>query len=111
MLYVDLFESNAIAMFAYDLEAQHLFVHFKTGGVYVYQAVPRGVFDAFRAAASKGQFFRAAIRDRFAARRLSPGEVAAVERLQAHGTAAGPADCARLDIAALQRPWTAGIFF
>jgi hypothetical protein len=111
MLYVDLFASNAIAMFAYDLETQHLFIHFKTGGVYVYQAVPRAVFDAFRAAPSKGQFFRGAIRDRFAARRLSPGEVAAIERLQTHGAAAGLAECARLDMAALQRPWKAGIFF
>lgn len=109
MLYVDLFESNAIAMFAYDLDAQHLFIHFKTGGVYVYQAVPRAVFDAFRAAPSKGQFFRHAIRDRFAARRLSPGEVA--ERLQEHAGVVGVADRARLDIAALQRPWKAGIFF
>lgn len=111
MLYVDLFESNAIAMFAYDLDTQSLFIHFKTGGVYVYQAVPRAVFDEFRAAPSKGQFFRGAIRDRFVARRLSPGEVAAVERMQAHGVASVMTDSARLDLAALERPWKSGIFF
>jgi hypothetical protein len=111
MLYVDLFESQAIALFAYDLEASSLLIRFKTGEVYVYRAVPRAVFDGFRAAPSKGQFFQTAIRDRFAARRLSPSEVAAVERLHARGAASGIADIVRVDIAALERPWKAGIFF
>ena len=111
MLYVDLFESKAIAMFAYDLNAGSLLIHFKTGGVYLYQAVPRAVFDRLREAPSKGRFFQCAIRDQFAARRLSPSEVAAVERLQARGGASGMADVVRVDIAALERPWKAGIFF
>jgi hypothetical protein len=111
MLYVDLFQSKAIAMFAYDLDASCLLIHFKTGGVYLYQAVPRAVFDGFRAAQSKGQFFQCAIRDRFAGRRLSPGEVAAVERLHGRAAACGVADLVRVDIAALERPWKAGIFF
>ena len=111
MLYVDLFESKAIAMFAYDLDAGSLLIHFKTGGVYVYQAVPRAVFDGFREAPSKGQFYQSTIRDRFAARRLAPSEVAALERLHARGGASGLADIVRVDIAALERPWKAEIFF
>jgi len=107
---VDLFDSKAIAMFAYDLEAQSLLIGFKTGGIYAYQDVPRAIFDRFRQARSKGQFFQSTIRDRFAARRLSPSEIAAVARLHAHG-----GDCAaaivRVDIAALERAWQAGVFF
>ena len=111
MLYVDLFESQAIAMFAYDLNAKSLLIHFKTGGVYLYQAVPRAVFDGFREAPSKGQFFQSTIRDRYAARRLSPSEVAAVERRHGRAEASGVPDIVRVDIAALERPWKAGIFF
>jgi hypothetical protein len=111
MLYVDLFESQAIAMFAYDLEASSLLIRFKSGDVYVYRAVPRAVFDGFRAAPSKGQYFQSAIRDRFAARRLSASEAAAIERLHARGAACAIADIVRVDMAALDRPWKAGIFF
>jgi len=111
MLYVDLFQSKAIARFAYDLHTGCLLIHFKTGDVYLYQAVPRVVFDGFRAAPSKGQFFQCAIRDRFAARRLSRGEVAALERLHGRAVASGVTDLVRVDIAALERPWKAGIFF
>lgn len=111
MLYVDLFESKAIARFAYDLDASCLLIHFKTGEAYLYHAVPRTVFDGFRAAPSKGQFFQSAIRDRFAARRLSASEVAVVERQRGRGGASSMADIVRVDIAALGRPWKAGIFF
>ena len=40
-----------------------LVIFFKSGGVYEYQDVPRTVFDGFRAAQSKGEFFQSAIRD------------------------------------------------
>jgi len=111
VLYVDLFDSKAIAMFAYDLEARSLLVGFKTGGVYAYQDVPRATFELFRKAASKGQFFRLTIRDRFAARRVSPSEAAAIARLHAHGDdAAAPGD-PRVDIAAVERPRRAAVFF
>lgn len=111
MLYVDLFDSRAIAMFAYDPVAKSLLIRFKTGEVYVYQGVPREIFERFRQARSKGQFFASAIRDRFVSRRLAAGEIAAIAR--GHGPTAGfgvPASV-RVDIAALERPWKAAIFF
>ena len=79
MLYVDLFESEAIAKFAYDLTAMTLVIFFKSGGVYEYRNVPRDIFEAFRAAPSKGQYFQASIREHFVSRLLAPHEIAAVE--------------------------------
>lgn len=111
MLYADLFESQVIGMIAYDLDAKSLLIRFKSGEVYAYQDVPRAVFDGFRAAPSKGQYFQSAIRDRFAARRLSPNQVAAIERMYAHGGGATRPETARVDIAALEAPWKASIFF
>ncbi len=79
MLYVDLFESEAIAKFAYDPTAMNLVIFFNSGGVYEYRNVARDAFDAFRAAPSKGQYFQANLRDRYAGRLLAPHEIAAVE--------------------------------
>jgi lysyl-tRNA synthetase class 2 len=110
MLYVDLFESQVIARFAYDSGESRLLIQFKTGGLYLYEAVPRAVFDGFREAPSKGQFFQATIRDRFAARRLSASEWAAVESRRGPG-AAPTHDRGRVDLAALERTWKATIFF
>jgi len=111
MLYADLFDSKVIAMFAYDLDALRLVIHFKSGGVYEYQAVPRAVFDGFRAAASKGQFFRSAIRDRFTTRRLSAAEVDELGRIHSPAGARGSAGVDRIDIAALQRAGKTSAFF
>lgn len=111
MLYADLFSSRAIAMFAYDLEAKALLIHFKSGGVYAYQDVPRDVFDRFREAPSKGQFFQSEIRERFAGRRLSAREVAAIERLPAPPAASELRGVARVDITALERPNKTAVFF
>ena len=108
MLHVDLFESDAIAKFAYDLTAANLVIFFKSGGVYEYQNVPPEIFEAFRAAPSKGQYFQASIRAPFASRPLAPHEIAAVE--------AGP-DPARgarvvlVDIARLERGDATPVFF
>ena len=85
MLYVDLFESEAIEKFAYDLGTRRLVIFFKSGGVYEYEDVPRTVFDGFRAAQSKGEFFQSAIRIQFASRRLSPSEVEGIERSPGRG--------------------------
>jgi hypothetical protein len=111
MLYADLFDSKVIAMFAYDLDAQRLVIHFKSGGVYEYQAVPRTVFDDFRAAPSKGQFFRSAVRDRFTARRLSASEVDELGRGRGPSDAPGNAGIVRVDLAALERAAKTSIFF
>jgi hypothetical protein len=112
MLYVDLFDSRAIAMFAYDLESRSLLIRFKGGGgMYAYPDVPREVFEGFRQARSKGRFFGSEIRDRFAGRRLAPTEVAAIERANAGG--GSPALCCpgRVDIAALETRGKTAVFF
>lgn len=58
--------STAIRRFAYDPDARALDVTFVTGRRYRYFAVPGEVAKAFRSAMSKGRFFNARIRDRFA---------------------------------------------
>lgn len=58
--------STAIRRFAYDPDARALDVTFVTGRRYRYFAVPGEVAKAFRGAMSKGRFFNARIRDRFA---------------------------------------------
>jgi hypothetical protein len=86
-------------------------IHFKSGGVYEYREVPRGLFDGFRAAASKGQYFQSAIRDRFTARRLSPVEVDDLARFPGGRGGGGKSEVIRVDIAALERPGKTSVFF
>ena len=107
MLYVDLFESEAIAKFAYDPTAMNLVIFFKSGGVYEYRSVPRDVFEAFRAAASKGQYFQANVRERFAERVLPPHEIAVVE---AGPGAARGGEAVLVEIARLERD-AGAVFF
>jgi len=109
MLYVDLFDSRAIALFAYDLEARRLLIRFKTGKTYAYQHVPREIFERFRQARSKGEFFQSTVRDRFVSRRLSAGEVAAIAHAPGRCGGCDAPPNARVDIAALS--WKASIFF
>jgi hypothetical protein len=111
MLYVDLFESEAIAKFAYDLTAASLVIFFKSGGVYEYQAVPRDVFEGFRAAPSKGQYFHASIREQFAGHALSPSEIAAVELAPGRGATREQRNVVLIEIATLERPEAAPVFF
>lgn len=49
-------ESSTIAKVGFDDEALILIVEFKTTGVYHYFDVPLHVFEAMRAASSRGQF-------------------------------------------------------
>ena len=49
-------ESSNIARYGYDRDAQILGVEFTTGATYHYFDVPEPVFDAMKAAPSKGQF-------------------------------------------------------
>jgi hypothetical protein len=58
-------ESSNIAQFAYDDESGTLFIEFQKGGIYQYFDVPRPVFDAMGASASKGQFFSENVRGVF----------------------------------------------
>ena len=112
MLYVDLFESEAIAKFAYDLNAASLVIFFKSGGVYQYANVPRETFDGLRAAESKGQFFQSAIRPRFTGRALSASEIATLEASPAASAAGGEGhQVVLVEIARLERADGTPVFF
>jgi len=50
----------------YDAEGRRLRIHFVDGGWYTYLRVPAAVFRGLLAAPSKGRYFHAAIKDRFA---------------------------------------------
>lgn len=63
--------SSVIRRFSYDERERRLRVTFTSGDIYDYLDVPREVHDGFRAAFSKGRFFAAGIRDRFAFKRVS----------------------------------------
>lgn len=62
--------STVIHSFEYRPKARELLVTFTTGRRYLYADVPPGIAEAFRTAFSKGRFFNARIRDRFAAREM-----------------------------------------
>ena len=62
--------SKAIRYFRYDSANRELQVTFVTGRRYVYDDVPPDVFDAFRAAFSKGTFFNGQIREHYACREI-----------------------------------------
>ena len=58
--------SSVIRRFDYDAPRRRLSVTFTSGDRYAYEAVPPEVVDGLRVASSKGRFFSARIRDRFA---------------------------------------------
>lgn len=58
--------SSVIRGFSYDPEHRALTVTFVSGRVYRYEGVPADVVSSFRQAFSKGEFFNARIRDRYA---------------------------------------------
>jgi hypothetical protein len=58
--------STAIRQAVYDAPAQVLTLTFVTGRRYRYVGVPAAVAEGFAAARSKGGYFNARIRDRFA---------------------------------------------
>jgi KTSC domain len=64
--------SSVIAQIDYDSEHARLTLTFTTGRVYQYLMVPADVVTAFKAAASKGNFFNTRIRDHYPAREITP---------------------------------------
>src|ERR1700676_4055172 len=111
MLHVDLFDSEAIAKFAYDPDTLSLVIFFKSGSVYGYQEVPRSIFEGFRCAQSKGQYFHEAIRQQFAARALSPSEVEAVEYASARQAARQASNEVLVEIAGIEQSDRTPVFF
>ena len=63
-------DSSLIQRVTYGADAT-LTVHLHRGAVYRYFTVPRTVFEALLAAASKGAYFGRHIRDRFPYQRVS----------------------------------------
>jgi hypothetical protein len=63
--------STAISRIVYEPESQVLNVWFRgSGELYRYYDVPARVHDAFRDASSKGRFFNAHVKDRYAFQRI-----------------------------------------
>lgn len=58
--------SSVITRFDYNAAARELHVTFTSGRRYSYFGVPAEVYYQFCRAASKGEFFNAMIRDRYA---------------------------------------------
>lgn len=63
--------STAIRQAVYDADAHVLTLTFVTGRRYRYRGVPPAVAEGFAAARSKGGYFNARIRDRFAFEELA----------------------------------------
>lgn len=64
--------SSVIRRFEYHPQRQALDVEFVSGRLYRYAAVPPEIAEGFRAAFSKGRFFNARIRDKYACIELAP---------------------------------------
>ena len=66
--------STVIRRFDYRPERHELVVEFVTGRIYIYAEVPEAEVQALRSAFSKGRYFNANIRDRYACREVSASE-------------------------------------
>lgn len=66
--------SSLIRRILFDEDANRLTVAFRQSGLrYVYEGVPRAMYDALGRATSAGQFFNEHIKGRYACR-LAPGQ-------------------------------------
>ncbi len=63
-------DSEAVSDIDYIPGARRLRVRFTSGERYAYEDVPPELYERFVTAESKGRFFQAEVRDRFAYRRL-----------------------------------------
>jgi hypothetical protein len=62
--------SSTVRAIGYDVQEAALYVRFHNGRLYRYRLVPKGVYERFRASASKGSFLWVHIRGRFRYERL-----------------------------------------
>ena len=60
--------SSMIRRIVFDDEAGTLLVSFRSGLRYVYEGVPRAIYDALGKAASAGRFFNEHVKGRYACR-------------------------------------------
>jgi len=63
-------DSSVFFSVAYLQSERTLYLHFRTGEIYRYFAVPPEEYRAFLAAESKGKYFAANIRDQYVCERL-----------------------------------------
>lgn len=56
-------QSSNVTGASYDVSNHNLSVHFQRGRTYIYQGVPPSIWDAFKDADSKGQYFNDIIKD------------------------------------------------
>lgn len=61
-------QSSLISRIAYDDEAHTLWIWFRQTGKYVYQGVPRAIYDALKAAPSAGRMFNECVKGCFPCR-------------------------------------------
>lgn len=57
--------STVIRSFSYDDTTRQLRIVFQSGRPYVYEGVPKTIYESMQQAFSKGEFFNAHIRDHF----------------------------------------------
>ncbi len=57
-----------IQRIVFDDDAQELRVSFRSGFKYIYEGVPRAIYDAFKHAASAGRFFNEHVKGRYRCR-------------------------------------------
>lgn len=58
--------STDIRAIGYDADSQTLEIEFNSGGVYQYSGVSSGEYDSILASDSKGKYFHAYIKNRYA---------------------------------------------
>lgn len=62
---VDITRSSMLKSAEYNQAKQTLAIEFAKGGTYIYQEVPKAVFDGLLAAESQGSYFHKNIKDSF----------------------------------------------
>ena len=60
-----LLESRSVASVGYDDASRVLEIEFRTGRIYQFEGVPRGVYDWFLRTPSKGAYFARMINNRY----------------------------------------------
>ncbi len=64
--------SSVVAAINYYTETSTLRIRYVSGAIYDYKDVPKEVYVAMKASASKGTFLRLEIKDKYAFERIKP---------------------------------------
>ena len=63
-------ESSNVSTIGYNADEQEIHVEFSNGAEYAYSPCPKEMWEAFQAAASKGQFVQRVLKKQCSARRV-----------------------------------------